>query len=355
MTLFNVVKQAIEKYRLFKKDFHLIRFLNAVSSYSDIEALLFEYERLDTPAAASDISGVRVLTVHKSKGLEYEHVIVMDRLKKPPASRGSIIYEYEGIELQNVYLRTKDRDAIDSAYERALAKEQKLVREDSLNAFYVAFTRAREHLVIIKKSEKSSFDLLELPLGKRGELLVNMKQKEEVTPLQPLHFQEFYYGTQSEILAQEKQKDEDLKAINFGLALHYMLEMMENFDSASIENAKDMMLNKYGFELSSAEVLDIEQRVKLFCESQEVAKIIEGKQYKEQALRYKKNLRYIDLLVEHKENSFHIIDYKSSISFGEHHVKQVRAYVNAIEEISGGSAKGFICYLLADEIKIVAV
>lgn len=80
--LLDVVRSAITEYELFSDDFHLIRFLHVIASQSDIEALLFEYERLDVSAAASDLSGVRVLTVHKSKGLEYEHVIVMDRLKR---------------------------------------------------------------------------------------------------------------------------------------------------------------------------------------------------------------------------------------------------------------------------------
>jgi len=54
--LTDIVKKAIDRYRLFSDDFHLIRFLNTIGNYSDIEALLFEYERLDTTAAASDLA-----------------------------------------------------------------------------------------------------------------------------------------------------------------------------------------------------------------------------------------------------------------------------------------------------------
>ncbi|MDF1882930.1 RecB-like helicase, partial [Sulfurimonas sp. SAG-AH-194-C21] len=125
--LLDIVKYAIDKYKLFSDDFHLVRFLNSVVRYSDVEALLFEYERLDTAAASSDISGVRVLTVHKSKGLEYENIIVIDSLKRPNVSSDSIIYNYDGITLRSVYLRTKNRDAIDIEYERALEKEKVLV------------------------------------------------------------------------------------------------------------------------------------------------------------------------------------------------------------------------------------
>ena len=355
VTLVDVLVSAIKKYKLFSNDFHLIRFLSAVGVYDDIEALLFEYERLDASAAASDLSGVRVLTVHKSKGLEYEHVIVMDRLKNPPASKNSIIYEYEGITLQNVYLRTKNRAQIDTQYERALEKEQLLVREDSLNALYVAFTRARENLIIVKKSAKSTFDILELEAGKSGELRCHAHEEESSEELETLEYKELYYGTQSDILALESQKDEDLKAINFGIALHFTLEMMSSFDESSLLNARSMMLNKYGFNLDEEEISDIMTRVKLFINTKEVASLIDGKCYKEKALRYKNALRYVDLLVQKDDGSFNVIDYKSSFAYSEHHLKQVRFYVKAISEITAKEVRGYICYLLADEIKIVPV
>ncbi|MDQ7060358.1 MAG: RecB-like helicase [Sulfurimonas sp.] len=237
--LFDVVKRMIDIYKLFKDDFHLIRFLNALSRYQDIEALLFEYERLDIEAAASDLSGVRVLTVHKSKGLEYEHVIVMDRIKKAPASRDAIIYEYNNITLENVYLRTKGRDAIDARYAKALEKEKALVVEDSLNALYVAFTRARDNLFIICKTKDSSFDILDLQLGSSGTLVcASDTQDLEKSELEKLQYQAFYYGTQSDVLKLEESIPEDLKAINFGLAMHYMLEMLSSFEVDAIENAK---------------------------------------------------------------------------------------------------------------------
>ena len=354
-TLFEILKSAIDSFGLSTDDFHLIRFLYTVSRYEDIEALLFEYERIDTPAAASDLSGVRVLTVHKSKGLEYKHVIVMDRLKKQPASRASIIYEYDGIKLKNTYLRTKNRDGLDSDYKSALAKEEHLVREDSLNALYVAFTRAKDHLIIIKKSEKSSFDIVELASCSFGKLVVQEVAKKSIQKFELLAFQELYYGTQSDILALESEKESNLKAINFGIALHYMLEMMARFDTESIKSAKSMLLNKFGFILDVEEIEDICNRVSMFVNSVEIEHLTDGTCYREKALRYKNTLRYVDLLVEKENGSFSVIDYKSSMAFSEHHQKQVRYYVKAIREITQKEVQGFICYLLADEVRVVTV
>lgn len=366
--LLDVVRSTIEEYKLFSDDFHLIRFLNAVTSYSDIEALLFEYERLDTSAAASDLRGVRVLTVHKSKGLEYEHVIVMDRLKKAPPSRDTIIYEYDGIELKNIYLRTKGREELDNEYANALLKEKTLVREDNLNALYVAFTRAKENLFVIQKSKNSAFEILELECKKSGILECQNYKTDSMSKqeFKHLEYKALNYGTQSDILALEDDAQEDLKAINFGLAMHYMLEMIGEFKTQNISHAKNMMLNKYGYILEDREIDDITNRVGMLLNSQEFMTLIDGKCYREKAIRYKNNLRYIDLLVkkyggsstnlfELSAGSWNVIDYKSSLTYTDKHISQVGYYVKAIEEITSEKVEGYICYLLEDGIKIVKI
>jgi exodeoxyribonuclease V beta subunit len=353
--LLDVVKKCIEEYGLFEEDFHLIRFLSALSSYTDIEALLFEYERLDTAAASSDISGVRVLTIHKSKGLEYEHVIVLDRLKKAPPARDTIIYNYDGIKLQNIYLRTKNRELIDHDYAYALQKEKELSREDTLNALYVAFTRARDNLIVIQKSKDSAFELLELQDGEFGKLQCANENKKAPMQHQKLEFEDLYYGTQSDLLALESEEEGDLQAINFGIAMHYMLEMMSDFSLNAVESAKNMMLNKYGFALNEDEVSDIVGRVKSLVSHPKFLELSQGKCYKEKGLKFKNNLRYIDLLVEKEDGSWIIFDYKSSLNYSEHHHKQVSFYINAVKQITGAKVEGYLCYLLEDDVKLVQV
>ncbi|MFT5835419.1 MAG: exodeoxyribonuclease V beta subunit [Sulfurimonas sp.] len=355
--LLRLIKSVITEYGLFSDDFHLIRFLDVIGKYEDIEALLFEYERLDASGAASDLNGVRVLTIHKSKGLEYEHVIVMDRLKKAPPARDAIIYEYDGIKLEDVYLRIKGRDAIDAEYEEALAKEKSLAREDSLNALYVAFTRARENLFVIVKSKDSTFDMLDLIHNSSGELICKNTNadKKVLTPFKKLIYRDLYYGTQSDILKLEESNEEDLKAINFGLAIHYMLEMLGSFTLGAVSNAKDMMINKYGYSLEDAEIQEIESRVIKLLENEDFISLSSKDYYKEKALRYKDNLRYIDLLVKQSDGSWAVIDYKSSMSYSDKHVKQVNYYVKAIKEITGDEVKGYIAYLLEDSVKVTKV
>ncbi|MDD5372899.1 MAG: RecB-like helicase [Sulfurimonas sp.] len=354
--ILDVVKNVIDEFGLFSDDFNQIRFLNEVSRYSDIEALLFEYERLEAGAAASELIGVRVLTIHKSKGLEYEHIIVMDRLKKAPPARDAVIYEYDGITLKNIYLRIKGRDAVDREYANALTKEKSLVYEDSLNALYVAFTRARENLVVVLKSKDSSFDILDLSPKSSGSLKCK-KESDKLTScvqFQTLEYKELYYGTQSDILEVEKVQEEDLKSINFGLAMHYMLEMLGEFEEKNIPYAKDMMINKYGTLLEDEEIEDIENRVGLLLKNEEFTSLISSEFYREKAIRYKNNLRYIDLLVKN-DFGWSVIDYKSSTSYSQHHIRQVEYYVKAIKEITQNKVEGYICYLLENSVKIVKI
>ncbi|WP_373071203.1 RecB-like helicase [Sulfurimonas sp.] len=354
-TLLNIVKNVIKKYSLFDADANLLRFLSTVDRTKDIEALLFEYERIDTSAAASELIGVRVLTVHKSKGLEYEHVIVMDRLKKAPPNKDAIIYEYDGIKLQNIYLRIKGRDDLDNNYALALKKEKQLVMEDSLNALYVAFTRARENLFIVKKSKDSTFDILDLSVSKHGVLKVQKAQQEiKKDSLQELKYEEEYYGPQSDIVKiEDDELEADIKAQNFGTALHFMLEMISEFSTEYISDAKDMMINKFGHTLEDDEIEDITNRVSLMLENKEFLELCDGECFKEQSLRFNNNLKYIDLLVKHKDGSYKIIDYKSSTKYSDHHVGQVEEYIEAVEEITGKTAQGHLCYLLKNEVKIV--
>jgi len=360
--ILDVVKEAIEEFGLFTEDFNILRFLNAIMLHGDIEALLFEYERMDIGAAASELSGVRVLTVHKSKGLEYEHVIVMDRLNRARNRSSAIIYEYDGIALKNIYLRTKGRESVDGEYAEAISKEKALVREDTLNALYVAFTRARENLFIVLKPKESMFEMLELKKQTFGNLVCN-KERDTLSKKDSAVFEykELYYGTQSDILALQKTQEDDLRSINFGIALHYMLEMLGEFDPKSIPDAKAMMINRYGDILDDEEMEDIQNRVEMLLQNSEFISLIDGECYREKAIRDRKNLKYIDLLVRYSHSkeslfsSWNIIDYKSSLSHHQEHLGQVGSYVRAIKEITGEDAQGYICYLLKDGIRISKV
>jgi len=355
-TLQNIVQEAIQKYQLFDGDLNYFAFLETIGRYNNIEELLFGYERIEQDAISLSQTGVRILTVHKSKGLEFPHVIVADRLGNIPNRHDLIVYDYDGIELKNIYCHFSKRNQIDKEYENALHRVEKLKTEDTLNALYVAFTRAKENLFIIQKEEKSSFALLELQKMQRGTLHVNKKSIRSIqNNTSKKEFTEYYYGSQSDLLEKvQEMSDEDIHSQNFGTAMHYMLEMLGEFNQESIDNAYMAMLNRFGAVLEPLELQQIRDRVSRLLEDKQFQLLVIGECYKEKALKYRNKVYYIDLLIEKKEK-FIIIDYKSSKSYQDEHVKQVQNYKKAVYHITKKQAQGYLCYILPDTIEIIKV
>jgi exodeoxyribonuclease V beta subunit len=347
--------KVIEAYALFDGDLNLLRFLQLLGNYRDIEAFLFEYERLDATAAQADLHGVRVLTVHKSKGLEYENVIVMDRLGRPKADTSTIIYQYEGTVLKQLYLRMKKRAGFDREYAAALADEERLSHEDAMHALYVAFTRAKKRLYIIQKSKDSKFDALGLTQQRWGEEQITQQQGVIQEPPQSLAYEARSYGVQSEIIKEEEVKEEkDQYAIEFGLALHYTLEMMAAFEESAIDEGLSVSMNRYGAYLKQEDFESIKRRIQHLVRDQRFKALSSGSVTKERAISYATELRYIDLLVQ-QEDRWVVMDYKSAKGHDEAYHKQVGFYKKAVASITDRPVSAYLVYLLDERCEIVEV
>ena len=350
------VKTLIAQFGLFDGDLNIVRFLEVLERFDDLEAFLFEYGRIDVKAVSQENEGVRVLTVHKSKGLEYPYVIVLDRLGRKRADTAPIIYAYDGIRLENLYLRQKNRGEFDPVYAEALAREAALAEDDALNALYVAFTRARENLYILRKPKESAFDLLDLQPAALGTETVLPAAAAKQAPLQTVPYTPVTLGRQTEVVQTEAGENvrEDPFAITYGLALHYALEMMAEFDAASLERAMIAVANRYGALLDADILASVRSRIMRLLEHTPFLALVDGERSKEQPLMYEGELRYLDLLVRHAER-WVVVDYKSSRRDEEAHRRQVGFYVKAVEAIAGVPVEGYLCYLLEEGVQIVAV
>ncbi len=352
--LLNQVKDIIEHFELYNDDPALLKFIEIISGYIDIESFLFESEELNIEAPSKKDEGIKILTIHKSKGLEFTHVVVADRFKRKSANSSSLIFEYNDIELKNIHVRLKNRAYFDNKYKKALEAEEKLTHEDSLNLLYVAFTRAKESLIICKNDEKSSFDILgELPLGENGEIKADKSQK-FIQKIPHLEYEKIKYGLQEEKLKVEKSSKDNFEAIQFGLALHYMLEIIEEFDIKHIEDAYWAMKNRFELFLDEELCEKIKKRVQLLLEYKPFLELTVGTLYKEQSISYKGELKQLDLLVK-QENRYVIIDYKSSQTRQSEHVAQVLHYKNAMLKITEVDVNAYICYIREEEIELIEI
>lgn len=347
------VEGAIAFIRRFEMaDKSALMFVEALRSYRDLEEVAFEIDRLETASPQSDLRGIRIMTVHKSKGLEFDHVIVLDQLGKGRSHGDPIVYEYEGAQLRELFYRIKDREAIDPRYAEALEKEKRASGEDRLNALYVAMTRAVESLWILSKEKGSWFEPLGLVPGESGMLVQTPPRPREKTALPSLIYHAKRFGRQEESLSPPKEAAHDYAAVQFGLALHYTLEMMGSFTNSALCSALESARNRYGAVLHEGAIGEIEARVRRLIADPTFMMLCEGEWRKEQMIRHKGSIGVIDLLVQTNEG-WNVIDYKSGREEEQKHRKQVERYAEAVATLGGGRASGYLCYLLEDRIEWV--
>ncbi|MBN2869350.1 MAG: RecB-like helicase [Campylobacterales bacterium] len=340
----------IRRYEIADKS--VLMFVEALRGYRDLEEVVFEIDRLEASSPQSDLRGIRIMTVHKSKGLEFEHVIVLDQLGKPRAHNDPIVYEYEGAQLQRLYYRIKDREVLDSLYAEALAKEKKASAEDRLNALYVALTRAVESLWVITKEKSSWFAPLELTPAEWGRLEKKEAKAKSEEIQRPLIYRARRFGRQEESVSAPKEATHDYAAVQFGLALHYTLEMMGSFTEEAMGRALESARNRYGAVLHPGAMEEIASRVLSLIQDPTFASLCAGEWRKEQMIRYQGSINVIDLLVRHGDE-WVIIDYKSGREEEQKHREQVGRYVEAIAALSGQKASGYLCYLLPGGVEWV--
>jgi len=362
MRPFDVIDKLIREFGYFNKDPNILKLLNFSSKYSDIPSFTDDFNSASLSVASNTLHGALIMTIHGSKGLEFENVIVIDKLKGENSDREPLLFDYnDRLFVDKIYYRISGRENFDKDYKNILEDRKIASEKDKLNILYVALTRAIEQMIIIKKNDKSRFDMIGMDIIKIGIPIVKdtpppvIKDK---TNIEPLVIN--YYGRQNITKEKEKEKDDnepevavkDYDAINFGLALHYLLEMLGSFNEESISKALESSKNHYGLVIDNELWQDIENRAVQLIKNIEFQNLLKDATiYKEQSISYLGELKQIDLLLEY-EDSYIVIDYKSSKKFEYKHKKQVAHYCKAIESIGKKKTRGIIIYLLKDGIQI---
>lgn len=347
-----LVKQIVKDFALYDGSADIPSFLELSSQYQDIESFIFALDELSSEAKSEDTEGLRVLTIHKSKGLEFEHVILCDRKSKENNRSDSLLFSYDDINVENIFLTMSNRETLDKRYEIAKNKEQILQSEDKLNALYVAFTRAKCSLFVCAKEQDSAFDVLELQQMQKGTIRVAEKKAEQ-KPQAIQIFTPKRYGSQNLTLKDEKTEIALNNSILFGTAQHYLLEMLDSFSKEALDRAFVALQNRYTALLDKQSLDMIYQRSTNLITNEQFLNLINGaKILKEQPLMYQKERKQIDLLLEF-EDKIIVIDYKSSKKGHEKHIEQIRLYQEALKEIYARPVLGYICYLHNDGIELV--
>lgn len=353
-------------------DVDILRLFELSVGYKNLSDFIFNLENFSSKISPKSSDGVRVMTVHKSKGLEFAHVIVCDMMGKGRGDDSNFITEYSEKGEWIVKSKISGRENFDSDYASVLEQMKELEKQENINKIYVAFTRATKSLIIIKQAVPSgnspsffSFytridkseanDYLDLKEFSFGKILPSKTEQKELKKDEKMP--EILKIERQEVEAKEqKTSGKNLSAIYFGLAFHYLLEMSEKFDEISLEKAKNLMLNKFHKFLQLEALEDAFTRAKMLIREPKFIECIKGKEiYKEQPFKVKNELKQMDLFC-FNEHEICVIDYKTTDKNIEENKKQVKEYKDALAKFyEKHSIIAVIFYALEGKISYIEV
>ncbi len=294
-------------------------------------------EKLEAKSIASfNLKGAQIMTIHKSKGMQFPYVIVCERLGKPKSNNSNqFLEEYNGTELLRLYYRMKNREVVDKDYARALDKEEAAKDHEETNVYYVAFTRAELGLIVVAKDKKESkkesknkgmrekLDLFPLEEGTIAPVISSQKE-----PLIPsVVIKPHAYGEQVQEIEEEPsdyEKNDDQEAINFGIALHKGLEYQYayNIPKKSVLEYLNYHHGFYGLDYQA-----LEESLELFENDAKIQALFKNYALRgEVAFLFEGVVSRIDVLLWDKGQNLYVLDYKSSQNYQQSHKAQVSHY-----------------------------
>ncbi len=295
-------------------------------------------EKLEAKSIASfNAKGAQIMTIHKSKGMQFPYVIVCERLGKPNSNHSNqLLEEYNGTELARLYYRMKNREVVDKDYARALDEEEAAKDHEEINVYYVAFTRAELGLIVVAKDKKESKkesknktmrERLDLAPLEEGEIMpVISPQKEPL--IASVVIKPHAYGEQVQEIEEEPESDyeknNDQEAINFGIALHKGLEYQYayNIPKKSVLEYLNYHHGFYGLDYQA-----LEESLELFENDAKIQALFKNYALRgEAAFLFEGVVSRIDVLLWDKGQNLYVLDYKSSQNYQQSHKAQVSHY-----------------------------
>ncbi|SDD60080.1 ATP-dependent exoDNAse (exonuclease V) beta subunit (contains helicase and exonuclease domains) [Algoriphagus faecimaris] len=323
---------------------------------------------------------MRILTIHKSKGLQFK-VVLMPFLKWTifDAKQDNIVWSpFEDTEsgLRAVIPLNLQGSLSQSFFADTYGEEATLAYLDSLNMIYVALTRAEEIFWSLSPY-KGSFNsenylelhlqqLLETGISEIGAMdsesnVFQLGDWPESTVPEKAHFQApslRWTYTKWEELLEVKQYAVDFSAEgmeqrkkrNFGLLVHEILEKSDTLKQAELE------LDTLYFEgrLSSEEKEEVLSQLKGLFENALFASWFDPEQLSlnEQGILLPGGKqKRPDRILLHQEEVV-VVDFKTGEE-QDRYAKQVKEYMELVHSLTQKPCKGYLCYLETGKIKEV--
>ena len=319
-----------------------------------------------------NIDAVKIMTIHKSKGLEYPYCIFTGLSKgfnREDAKKTFGVNDDYGIFIKSIINNSLENNIIQFLNKKDVVNKD---LSEKIRLFYVALTRAREKMFLVRPVGKLKNDIedtislneiydiaikdnnigtiinilpneLESKYGvnpnynkKNKELHINSENKKIIYNnidfrSKILYKQDISHKVNAILTQQEKDN------LEYGSKLHEILEGLD-FNNLNLDNVN----KKYHNKINNLLKLDI------------FKDISRATIYQEHEFYYSTETKsyngIIDLLIEH-EDSFIIVDYKTNDIDNEAYYEQLKVYYEYVKHNTNKKIKVYLLSIVKEEYK----
>ena len=154
--IFEIVKkfQFIDYFNKENEVKNIYDFYLLTNYYSSILELLNDYKenKLSLSDTNSEKKGVELVTIHKSKGLEFKTTFVIKNSKKSKTDDIDFLFEMNDHYDETVFslfCKKGYKSILETCFKERIENYDKKIKEEEINNFYVALTRPKNNLIVI--------------------------------------------------------------------------------------------------------------------------------------------------------------------------------------------------------------
>ncbi|WP_336161374.1 UvrD-helicase domain-containing protein [Fusobacterium polymorphum] len=248
-------------------DFYLL-----TNYYSSILELLNDYKenKLSLSDTNSEKKGVELVTIHKSKGLEFKTTFVLKNSKKSKADDIDFLFEMNDKYDETVFslfCKKGYKSILQTCFKEQIENYDKKIKEEEINNFYVALTRPKNNLIVIYEdrlfeenplNESNIDDFFACELGEislnekisktENENIIEENLENDLLNSQPYFISSIYENEEES----EKIEINDSKFLleteekrMIGILVHYFFENLKYGTDEEVEFSKTLCYKKY--------------------------------------------------------------------------------------------------------------
>lgn len=340
---------------------NIFNFFNIMKSYNNLYEFIAEMEEDKekiTQVSSQDVDAVNLMTVHKSKGLEFDTVFYYRRDKKSEQDRRNLI---SYVEYDETFDNVTDFLVMLPEYKKILLEgkyyklEQELKQKEKIeeiNNDYVALTRAKKNLILnfdVRNNEYRN-ELANKLIEKygsdseysQGEIVEDEKQNIVNNNIELTEIMG-YFEDNKEDGTKYSSYETDLEGEfrrKQGLAMHYYFEHILNDIENDKKIAKSVYLNRYGNMLGKENLIKLLERMNKFIDNNKEIYNPKHTIYTEfEIFDNEGNKKIIDRMnIDEQNKKIYIYDYKTGHEpqEKEYYHEQLENYKKLLAEKTNG-------------------